>query len=299
MIRQRRRDPASWQVLPFPVQYQVLGGDATKLAPSELMDQGQEDLLNAIGTPVELYKGTLALQTAPPALRLFEALWSPLVHDANSFLMWLERQICQMLNWKEAGVKLKRVTIADDINKQMAMLQLMTSQVISGTTALKSIGVNWEAEQRQIGQEATTQAKLQAKTQDEMNQAGFAQQIAQGQPAGAQQAPGGGGGSPGGGGGGGGDPSQGGAPMPGPVSQYLAGMSPNTPVQPQEMVQAADTIAQGLLGLPETQKLQELRQLKQKNSIMHAIVLQRIDAIRRDAKNQGGAQVMQQQFGHS
>lgn len=298
MVRQRRRDPATWNVLPFPVQYQTLGGDAGKLAPRELMDQGQETLLNDIGTPVEMYKGTLQLQTAAPALRLFEALWSPLVHDANDLLSWLERQIGQMLNWKSAQAKLKRVTIADDINKQMALLQLMASQQISGTTALKTLGINWTAEQRQMGQESQIQAKIQSKTQDEMNQAGFAQSIAQGQPAPAQQGAGGGQGGGGGGQGSGGGSDQP-QPPPGPVSQYLAGMSPNTPVQPQELMQAADTMAQGLLGLPETQKLQELRQLKQKNSVLHAIVRQRLDAIRKDARNQGGAQVMQQTFGRS
>src|SRR5215471_14488039 len=33
MIRRRRRDPASWQILPFPVQYQMLGAEANQLAP--------------------------------------------------------------------------------------------------------------------------------------------------------------------------------------------------------------------------------------------------------------------------
>jgi hypothetical protein len=38
MISERRRDPASWHTLPFPVQYQALGGEASQLAPRELLD---------------------------------------------------------------------------------------------------------------------------------------------------------------------------------------------------------------------------------------------------------------------
>jgi hypothetical protein len=45
-----------------------------------------ETLLNDAGTPIELYNGSLQLQTAPVALRLFEATWHHLVHDANAFL---------------------------------------------------------------------------------------------------------------------------------------------------------------------------------------------------------------------
>src|SRR4029077_9356673 len=134
MVRRRRRDPASWQILPFPVQYQMLGAEANQLAPRELMDQGMETLLNDVGTPVELYKGSLQLQTAPVALRLFESTWHHLVHDTNAFIKWVVRQLSQILSWEQVDCGLKRVTLADDIEKTTAALQLMMSQMLSGTT---------------------------------------------------------------------------------------------------------------------------------------------------------------------
>jgi hypothetical protein len=73
MLKQRRRDPARWNILPFPIEYQALGGDATQLAPKDLLELGMNTLLDAIGIPVELYKGSLSAQSAAPALRLFEA----------------------------------------------------------------------------------------------------------------------------------------------------------------------------------------------------------------------------------
>ncbi len=302
MLGKRRRDPASWNVLPFPVQYQALGGDASKLAPVDLINQGTEDLLNAAGSPVELYKGTLQLQTAPVALRLFESTWHHLVHDANGLLRWLVRQISQIMSWEVVETKLKRVTIADDVQKQMAMLQLMMGQQLSGTTAFKAMGLDWKGEQKQMGEEAQTQAEIQSRVQEEMEQAGFAQDMAKGNvvpgAGGAPQQTGPGGAPPGGGGGGGGGSQAApGAPMAGPVSQWLAQMGPNTPVQPQEQVAAADSLAQQLLGLPESVKDSELRMLKQKNEVMHSIVKSRMDSLRNNAKNQGGAQVMAQQFG--
>lgn len=306
MIRKRRRDPAAWQTLPFPIQYQALGGDASQLAPVDLLNQGVERLLNDAGTPVELYKGTLQLQAAPVSLRLFESQWHHLVHDANMFLQWAVRQVAQILSWEDVEARLQRVTHADDMNKQMAILQLMMSQQVSGKTGLGMMGLDWGDEQQQLGEEARKQQEIQARIQEEMEQAGFAQQIAAGGMTGpmapAQAAAGGGGGAaPGGAPPAGGDPAAaGGDPAmagAGPVTGYLQSMGSNASVTPQDMMAEADSLAQQLLGMPEGVKDSELRRLKQANPFLHSLVKQRMDEIRRDARMQGGAAVMQQQFG--
>jgi hypothetical protein len=300
MIRKRRRDPAGWHVLPYPVQYQILGGDANNLAPRDLMDQGMETLLNDAGTPVELYKGSLQLQSAPVALRLFESTWHHLVHDTNMFLQWMVTQISQIMSWEAVEAKLKRVTIADDMNKQMAALQLMMGQQLSGRSGLGAIGYDWDTEQKRLAEEARKQQEIQSRMQEEMDQQGFAQQIAKGQAAGpgGQQ-----GGDPSQGGGQGGqggqpqDPSGGMMGSQQPVTDYIQSMGPNVPISPNDMMATADQLANELLGLPESAKDSELRKLKQYNEALHSVVRAKMDAIRQKAKSQGGAQVMQQQFG--
>jgi len=292
MIRRRRRDPASWQILPFPVNYQLLGGEAAQLAPRELLDQGMEQLLNDAGTPVELYKGSLQLQTAPVALRLFESTWHHLVHDTNAMLTWLVRQTGQILSWEGVEARLKRVTIADDIQKQTNALQLMMSQMLSGKSGLAAIGYDWDAEQKRLADESRIQAENQSRTQEEMEQAGAAQQIAKGQPAGG--APPGGappGGAPAGGAAPpGGDPAMG--PPPGPVTNYIASTGQNVPQTPEDMMGAAQNIAQELLGMPEGQKDSELRKLKVANPVLHSLVRSNLDQIRRDTKSQAGNQAL-------
>lgn len=291
MIRRRRRDPASWQVLPFPVQYQMLGAEANQLAPRDLLDQAQETLLNDAGTPVELYKGSLQLQTAPVALRLFESTWHHLVHDANALLQWVARQVAQILSWEAVELNLKRVTIADDMQKQMAMLQLFMSQQLSGTTALSAMGQDWLQEQKQLAEEARQQSEIQQRTQEEMQAAGFAQQMAKGQQAqGGDPSQGGGAG----GGGGGGAAAQQGMPAAGPVDQYMQSMSPNVPQTPQDMLSVADSIAQQLLGQPEGVKDSQLRKLQQGNKVLHGLVKERLDQLRRDTKNSAGNAAMAQ-----
>jgi hypothetical protein len=293
MIRDRRRDPASVQVMPFPVNFQMFGAEANQLAPRDLLDQAHEVLLNDAGTPVELYNGSLQLQTAPVALRLFESTWHHLVHDCNAFLRWLIRQISQILSWETVDAELKRVTIADNLEKQMMAAQLMMSQQLSGTTVLGDFGYNWRKEQRQIADEARFAAETQARTEEEMQTAGFAQQIAKGQAGGQQGAP------PAGGAGAGGQAGAMGMPMPGPVTQYLSSVGPNVPQSPEDMLAVADSMAIELMGQPESTKNSELRKLKQVNEALHHMVRGKIDQKRRDTKNAAGNQAvgqMQQQM---
>jgi hypothetical protein len=305
MLRARRTDPARWNVLPFPVNYQALGGDASQLAPKDLMDQALDTLLKCIGMPVELFNGTLTLQAAPAALRLFEANWSHLPHNLNKFLADLSNNIARVMSWEPAGVKLQRVTHADDLNRQMAKLQLMQGQMVSKTTGLKSVGLDYEEETKRMLEEERIYADEQARMQTEMEQAQQMKDLSQsgemtqnmGQAgAGATgQPPAAGGGAP--------VPAAGGAPMgpgqPTAVDQFLMQRqnAPNIPRTPEDMQQQAQLIANQLLSLPEPQKDSELIKLKRGDATMHALVSSIIDDIRQQARTQGGAMVMQQQYG--
>jgi len=170
---------------------------------------------------------------------------------------------------------------------------------------LRDLGFDWQQEQKQIAQESQFQARLQARTQEEMEQAGFAQQIAKAQPQSAQAPPGGAppGAPPGGMPPGGAAPPPGaadpsllggamGTPMQGPVSNYIASLPPNVPQTPQDMLAVAESLAQELLGLPESAKDSELRKLKQHNEVLHALVRSRMEQIRRNTRAQAGHQAM-------
>lgn len=308
MLRARRADPARWNVLPFPVNYQALGGDASQLAPKDLLDQGLDTLLRCIGMPVELYNGTLSMQAAPAALRVFEANWAHLPHNMNRFLAHVATAVAKVKSWEPATVVLTRVTHADDLNRQMAKLQLMMGSQISKTTGLKSVGLDYEEENKRLLEEERIYAEEQTKMQKQMEQAQQMDALSQ------QASMIGGVGNPGAGATGM-PPQQAAAPAPAqpaagsaqmppappppPVDQFLMQRqnTPNVPRTPEEMQQQAQLIAQQLLTLPETQKDSQLIKLKKADPTMHALVSSIIDDIRQQARAQGGAMLMQQQFG--
>ena len=91
------------------------------------------------------------------------------------------------------------------------------------------------------------------------------------------------------------DPSQ-----PGMAGQsILAGLpqGPDKKVSPEEMLQRAQYLSSQFMGMPESQKDSELQKLKKLDPMLHSIVRSQMDALRQQARNQGGSQVLAQQFG--
>lgn len=301
MIRARRVDPAAWFVSPIPVQYQILGGDAKQLVPFELMDQGVSVFLNNIGVPVELYKSTLSLQAFPVAARLFESTWSHLVHLMNRFVQWLADQIALYKRWQRIKAKLEKTSIVDDLQNSQIILNLMAAREFSRTDGLARLGASFRDQQRKILDEERYLQDLQAKVQEEMDTKAFGSSLAptpmqqlmmaqQQQQMGQQ--PGGGGA-----GGGGGAPPGG---APGAAAQGMAVATPpgpQTPTNPDDLLQSAQYESQRIMQLPAPQRRSELSALKQKSEVLHKLTVETMDQERQRIDSQAGQQARQQQYG--
>lgn len=298
MMEDRRKDPASMHAFPHPVTYQMLGGEATQLAPHELINQGLKTLLDSIGVPMELYSGTLTAQSAPSSLRLFEANWSHLVHQLNRFLHYVVERVAKIMNWEPVTCRLTRVTHADDLNRQMAKLQLMQGGQISKSTGLASVGIShFEEEQKKVDEDLQA-AKLQESTQERLQQQEMMSQMlmspGSGMPAGpaAPAAP-----VPPG------APMPAGGPPAGPVpasQTFAAGqpLIPNAPTTVEELNSVASTLSQQAMTMPsKSQRTSFMLQLRKENPTIHALVKSQISDMERQAALQGRDMILQQQFG--
>lgn len=309
MLRKKRKDPASISVLPFPVKYQLLGGEARQLAPTDLLNQAMETQLNNIGIPTDLWRGSLQLQSAPVALRLFETSHAAIPHNNNAFVRFIVDRVAKILNWEKPKVKLEPVTHADDIAAQQAKLQLMMGGQVSPSTGLKSVRLDYRDEVKRIIEDQRYQAEAQAKSQKEMEGASQMEEMIMQSGQGGPPGMGGGGAMPGGGGASQGGPAQGGAGAgqqpAGPAGQAQQSVaanltvSDNEQISPQEMWQRADTEAARLLGMDAGQRNSELRKLKQANPNIHPFVVQRLEQKRQEASQQGKSMVLQQTYGGS
>lgn len=75
---------------------------------------------------------------------------------------------------------------------------------------------------------------------------------------------------------------------------YLQQMSDGSPISPEDMMSAAQAIADDLLGRPEADKNMKLRQLRENKPPLHQLVRSAMDQKKRQAKSQAGSQAMAQ-----
>ena len=257
LIQTKRKNITDIAVVPFPIEYKMLGGEAKSLSPKENIAQALDELLNAIGYPAELYRGSLSIQAFPVALRLFEKTWGTLVEGNNDLLSWIVKRISRYFGWSDdIKATLRSVTLADDIERKALSLQAAAGMDISKTTAYRPLGINFLEEQEKVVEEQKEVQKLQQEAMEE-------QEAAQaGAPGGAPDA-GGAGGQPG--------------SSPGDVNQ-----------------QAKDLAYQLVTQTPENQRRGELIKIKQSNPTLHALVLQEMNNLRQQMASQGQAMMMQQ-----
>ena len=279
MIRQHRTDPATWHTTPFPLEYQALGGEAQQMSTPDLIDKATDELLNSIGIPAELYRGSLQIQAMPVALRLFQQTWPHIVSNFNGWLDWSSQIICTAMSWDKPEIcRLQPVTLADDIELRQIWLQLASANMISRRTAFAPWGIDAYEEQRKIFDEQRKFQEEQQKFQEDMqNRQSLSDLFQQGMMGGGQ--PGQPGMPPGQGGG------MGGGVSPGQASQSMS---------PMDMVSQAQDIAQQLVTQPQNVVRKQLNDLKQSNEALYSLVKSKMQEVRQEASSQGRQQIIGQ-----
>lgn len=170
MISNRRRDKFAIHSVPFPINYQELGGDGKELTPKDLMEFQTASFLDGLGYPQELFKGTLAYMQVPTAMRLFENSFSFIHHNYNRMFKWINRKTSEYLNRTVIPVSLKPPSIVDNIERRQIMLQLAAMGEISRATAYEGVGVDdMTAEIRRRLEEDAMRAKLEAKLKADLD----------------------------------------------------------------------------------------------------------------------------------
>jgi hypothetical protein len=257
MVKAKRQNITDIQIAPFPIGYQTLGGEVRALTPKDLIQNAVDELLNAVGFPAELYRGSISIQAAPTALRLFEKTWSSLVDGYNDLIAWILTKVSRYYGWGEMTGELRSVTLADDIERKALNFQAAAGMDISKDTAFRPLGVDYMEEQRKVVEEQREIQKLQQEAMEEQEAAQLQQQ--------------------GGGGSGGGAGGQAGA-TPGDVHE-----------------QAKELAYQLVVQTPETARRGEIIKIKHSNPTLHALVIQEMETLRQDMARQGQGIVLQQE----
>lgn len=277
IIKKRREDPFAMHALPFPVNYQEFGAEGKNLTPKDLIEFQTNDMLDAMGYPAELHRGTLVVQQIPTALRLFQNSFYFIHRGFDNYLKWVVKRILDYLGREQMSIELQLPSMADDLEARNIYLQLAAGAEIPRDIAYKPFGIDDPvgAIKRRMEEDIDiqrTQAKLQKDFEREQTVGSMDDVLNQQAQAQAEQE----------GGQAGSTPTQ--------SSGDEEGVSPldrenQAKEKAQQLVQEQD---QGLVN-------KELSNLKASNPQMHAMVKEFMEQIRRDAESQGRASLKQPQ----
>jgi hypothetical protein len=168
MIANRRKDPFAMHAVGQPLDYQEVGASGKELAPKELIEFQTNDMLDAMGYPAELYRGTMSVQQIPTTIRIFENSFHFMHRGFDNFLKWVARRVLDYLNRERMTPELRRSSMADDIEQRQVMLQLASAGEIPRSVAYRSFGITDPVEAaKQRGQEDIKIQENQQKMQQE------------------------------------------------------------------------------------------------------------------------------------
>lgn len=170
MIKKHRQDPGDAYYSPIPVGYQAIGGEAKALNIVQDIKITNEEIMNALGVPQELFYGSLSVQAAPTALRLFENTLSFYVYALNDQLAWITDKIARYTNIEKSIPRWAKVTLVDDMEKKGLLMQMMASQKVADDTFLRLLGTDFKTEMQKLLDQERVKAQLQTEYQKKVTQ---------------------------------------------------------------------------------------------------------------------------------
>ena len=296
MVAMHRQNPSSIMTSPFPLTYQILGGEAKNLVPIDVIENTIKDILAAMSIPAEFSVPSLSQLNGPPiALRNFEQVWSAHISALDEFLQWFVDIRSDLQKKEKIVARLVRSSIYEDDISREDKAKLALSNVISMDTGLRPLGIDMDVENTKMLDEANRKQDMMQKNDEEQQgiqelqatmatpNSGVAQ--IQGQQ---QQAAAAGGASPGAGAAQG--MSMGGQPNLSGSFQVpggAGGAGGGRPSDIESLWAEAEQTAQNLITMDPTQRRSNLIQMSKNNPELHAFVKKIIDQQEGQAGTQG------------
>lgn len=281
----RNQKGVGYHVLPYPIQYQTVGGEGKALFPADVRQAVLQEILNSLGVPMEFFTKNLQTQAAPMSLRLLQMSWTDLANKLNIMLQWTVDRVGEFLGWSSVNVRLQAPSLADNLERKQLMFQLAAAQAISRTTLLQALGLDIENEMKtQLEEQIKEQQMATYMQQYSPDLMAMVQQAKQPAPSGAIPS-----GMPEGA-----IPS-GMPPAAAPVGPMQGPGGSQMPASIMQLEQQATQLAQQIATLPPgTQRTQMLRNLASTNPTLHALVKAHLEDLERQMSLQGREALRQQ-----
>lgn len=262
-IKRWRRDPNHIMFSPVSIGVTQVGGEGRGLLVTNEISQAEDNIIASMGIPKEFIYGGLSFAGSSVTLRMLENQLEPSTFQLNQLLKWISDKCSLFLGWEKIKVKLGDFRMIDDMAQRQMAMQLWQSGVISKTTLAEMNGIDINEEREKIKNEQLSDARHQKAMQLEM------QSLEQDIGMQAKQ-------------------------MASQQQQQQMGANGLTYDQ-QAVIGQADGIAQQFMGMDYGTRKSQLASLQAEDYVMYSVVIQRLEQLQLDQKNQAVAAAQQQQ----
>lgn len=263
MVSNYRNDPTTWQVAPFALQYQEMGGTGKQYVSKDIVNACKEELLNGSGYPARFYDLSLDLQILPTSLKLLQNNFWFIYNQFNKLGKWVVSKTQRIFTEKPVMVELQQPRIVDDVETQATKMNLGVQGLLPYKSFLANLGITDPV--NAIIQRRKEDAEIEDKVQEAQEDIQKQREARQNLEAELQD-----------------NSIGGGAPQ---------GTSVLT------MEQEAMGIAQQLLAMPVGQARKQLEQLEMSDYTKYSLVKAYMDKERNNMRSQG-YEMMKQQNGY-
>ena len=172
-----RRDPNFIAVMPIPIGYQGLSGDAKMLQVTPELKFLEETIINSFGIPTEFIKGGATWTSSSVSLRIIENHFLTYREEIHDFLNYFAvPRITAFLDFPPVKMKLKKFRMSDDVQAKEALLQLAQLGKIADSYLQIEFGLDPQEQKKYAtidnktnidaqSEQALAQAEVQGKAQ--------------------------------------------------------------------------------------------------------------------------------------
>lgn len=165
-----KKDPTRKSFFPFPVNYQMIGGQGKALMLTPEINELTNQIIAGMGIPQEFVYGGLSWTGSSVSLRMLENSIMNYRTMMQRIIDWIVEQIAIYLGYPPINVRLQPFKMADDIAQKKLVFDLAAQGIISRQTMLANLmpDLQYEKEQDLIKSEQLNvikrQTELQSKT---------------------------------------------------------------------------------------------------------------------------------------
>jgi len=247
-IKKWRQDPLHIQFAPVALGVTQMGGQGRTLLTLGEVKEAEENIIAGIGVPREFLYGGLSYTGSSVTLRMLENQLTSHKSDLLGLLQWMVDAVGNYMSWDKVVANITNFRFVDDV-QQKAMLMQADGQydLLSRRTIAETFDLDYDKEQEEKMEEMLTEMKRQTEQDRKVQE--FQSSLAE-------------------------------------EAMREGGAGQGLNYDQQAVIGQAEQIAQQMMQMEEGMRKSQLASLQSEDFVMYAVVIQRIQQIHTDMRQQ-------------